>query len=95
MRRNFLEPVDPGNRKHAGFLVNFEFIAVGSLNFFTVRKPDYEHDVPLESLGSLRASELLAERCTPAALKLCYAYLSGARHAPPLHIRGPSGAKNP
>jgi hypothetical protein len=53
MRANFLEPVDPGNRKDPGFLVNFELIAVGSLNFFTVCEPDYEHDVPLESVGFL------------------------------------------
>ena len=57
MRRNFLEPVDPGNRKHAGFLVNFELIGLGSLNFFTVREADYEHGVPLKSLGSIQASE--------------------------------------
>ena len=55
MRCNFLEPVDPGNRKDTGFLVNFEFVAIGSLNFFTVREPDYEHDVPLERVGFLPA----------------------------------------
>jgi hypothetical protein len=55
MRGDFLEPVDPGNRKDAGFLVNFELIAVGSLNFFAVGEPDHEHGVPLESVAFLLA----------------------------------------
>ena len=48
MRRYFFEPIDPGNRKDAGFLVDFEFVAVGCLDFFTVREPDHEHKVPLD-----------------------------------------------
>jgi hypothetical protein len=50
MDRNFLEPVDPANRKDTG-LVNFELAAVACLDFFTIRKPDYEHDVPLGRWG--------------------------------------------
>ncbi|BAX93521.1 hypothetical protein MSG_03386 [Mycobacterium shigaense] len=48
MRSYFLEPVDSGNGKNAGLLVDFQFITIGSLNFFTVRESDYEHGVPLE-----------------------------------------------
>jgi hypothetical protein len=51
VRRYFLEPVDPGNRKNAGFLVNFQLVAVGTLNFFAVREADYEHALPLEIRG--------------------------------------------
>ena len=43
----------------------------------------------------LNSVQVLAERFTLAALKLCYACLSGAPHTPSMHIRGPSGAKIP
>jgi hypothetical protein len=56
MGGNFLEPVHPGNRKDPGFLADFQLIAIGSLDFFAVREPDYEHDLPLESVVLLPAA---------------------------------------
>jgi hypothetical protein len=94
MRCDFFESIHPGDRKHPGFLVYFKFVAVGSLNFFTVREPDDEHGVPLESKG-FASAVVFAERVTLDALKLCYAFLTGTRYAPWVHIRGPSGAKIP
>src|SRR5208283_4209386 len=48
VRCDFLEAVDAGNREDTGLLVDFELVAFARLDFFAVRKPDYEHGAPLD-----------------------------------------------
>jgi hypothetical protein len=76
MRRYFLEPVDSGNGKHAGFLVDFQFVPVGSLNFFTARESDYEHWRSSRIRGLFVGGPVLAGWLTRGALILGYDFLS-------------------
>lgn len=46
MRRDFLEAVDAGNRKHTGLLVDFKLVAFARLNFFAIEEANAEHLVP-------------------------------------------------
>jgi hypothetical protein len=46
---DFLETVDARNPEHTGLLVDLELVTLAALDFFAVRKPDYEHGLPLES----------------------------------------------
>ena len=56
MHRDFLESVDPGNRKHTGLLIDFELVAFVCVYFLAVGKPDYEHRVPPWRAVSVRKS---------------------------------------
>jgi hypothetical protein len=49
VRRYFLEPVDTVNAQHPGLFVDFEFVALSCGDFFSIKKPDHEHDAVLPS----------------------------------------------
>jgi len=56
VRRDFLEPVDPGNGEHAGFLIDRELVALGRVDLFSVKESDDEHDAVLYSQCGLTRS---------------------------------------
>jgi hypothetical protein len=47
VRRDFLEPVDPGNAEHASFLIDGELVPLGRVDLFSVKESDDEHSAVL------------------------------------------------
>jgi hypothetical protein len=45
VRRYLLVPIDPVNAQHASLFIDLELVALGRVDFFSVKESDNKHDV--------------------------------------------------